>query len=88
MTMEEAEPFGDSDAVLSVGDLTVEVGSGEVLLHGSLSLRRDRISARRARVIADFLQKAAALLDASPGLPEAVDPAPAQPLEIVANPFG
>lgn len=87
MNMDEAVPFADKGEVISVGGLSIEIGESEILVHGSLSLLKDRLSAHRAKGLSVFLEAVAAALDAEKGLPEAAEPPPAPAVEIVANPF-
>lgn len=88
MNMDEAVPFVDKGEVINVGGLSVEIGENEILIHGSLSLLKDRLSGHRAMGLATFLETAAKALLQDASIPEVVEPSAAQPLEIVANPFG
>ncbi|RVU15027.1 hypothetical protein [Methylobacterium oryzihabitans] len=79
-------PFADDSAVQTLGDLTIENGTGRVALHGSLDLARDRRSLERARALGRIVEAVVKALEGQ-DLPERAE-APAAATETVKNPFG
>jgi len=88
VNMDEAVPFVDKGEVINVGGLSIEIGKDEILIHGSLSLLKDRKSGHRAMGLSVFLEAVATALSSENDLPEVADPPASKPLEIVDNPFG
>jgi len=86
--MSECRPFEDSDSVRTFGGLSVENGNAEIFIHGSLVLRKDRQSLRRAKEFALWLGEFAEALGDEAALPEtAAHAGYAGPVQ-VQNPFG
>jgi len=78
-------PFADDSSVWQSGSLSVENGTREVLLHGSVSFGPDPESAARARALAGMLLAVAERIEE--GVPEVGDASPAAAVDIVPNPF-
>lgn len=79
-------PFADSESVWRSGSLEVENGTDEVVVHGSVAFRRDRVSAKRARELAAFFLSLADGISDEDCLPEE-DVQPSAGVTLVANPF-
>jgi len=82
--MTKLTPFADDAASVGIGDLTIENGTEEVSLHGSLDITRDRKGLVHARALKVLLDQAVAYLEAQTDLPDALPP---PPTKMVANPF-
>ncbi|MEH3144955.1 MAG: hypothetical protein PGN34_06320 [Methylobacterium frigidaeris] len=79
-------PFADDSTVQTLGDLTIENGTGRVVLHGSLELARDRRSLERARALRRLVEAVVEALEGQ-DLPERAGSAE-ETAETVKNPFG
>jgi hypothetical protein len=85
MAQPDFHPFADDAAVRTVGDLSVENGTGRIVLHGSVELTRDRAGLERARALKRTLDAIVRAL-AAEKLPETAAEAPV-PAGRTRNPF-
>ena len=83
--MTKLTPFADDAASISIGELTVENGTDQVSLYGSLDITRDKQGLAHARSLKALVDQAVQHLEAQSDLPDAL-PAAAKP-KTVANPF-
>ena len=56
-------PFADDAASIGIGDLTIENGTEEVSLHGSLDITRDKKGLIHAQALKALLDQAVAYLE-------------------------
>ena len=82
--MTKLDPFADDAASTSIGKLTIENGTDQVTLYGSLDITRDQVGLLQARALKALLDQVVAVLEATP-LPPKI-PAVAQ-AKTVKNPF-
>ncbi|MGI4746196.1 MAG: hypothetical protein ACRYFY_09155 [Janthinobacterium lividum] len=82
--MTKLNPFADDTASISIGKLTIENGTDQVTLYGSLDITRDQGGLAQARQIKALLDRIVDVLEAKP-LPAEIAPAPGP--KIVKNPF-
>ena len=78
-------PFADDAASASIGKLTIENGTDQLAVYGSLDITRDRRGLAQARALQVILDQAIRTLEAEKDLP--VELAPAA-VKTVKNPFG
>ena len=71
---------------LSIGDLTVENGTGTLALYGSLNVTRDQAGLKQARDLLALLQAAVHALEQAHDLPEKIVQTVETP-KMVKNPF-
>ena len=83
--MKKLTPFADDATSVGIGDLTVENGTDQVSLHGSLDITCDKQGLAHAVALKTVLDQAVAYLQAQGDLPEVLPPLPSK---TVANPFG
>lgn len=83
--MSSFEPFADDSRSQTIGGLTVENGTDNVSLYGSLDLTRDKAGLARARALKAILDEAVRVLEAERDLPDRI--AAAEPTVTVKNPF-
>ena len=77
-------PFADDAASLSIGKLTIENGTDQLALYGSLDITRDRRGLAQARALQAVLDQAVQTLEAQKDLPAELAPAV---VKTVKNPF-
>ena len=82
--MKKLTPFADDATSVGIGDLTVENGTDQVSLHGSLDISRDKQGLAHAVALKAMLDQAVAYLQAQSDLPDVLPPLPSKR---VANPF-
>ncbi|MGI4747987.1 MAG: hypothetical protein ACRYFY_18390 [Janthinobacterium lividum] len=82
--MTKLDPFADDAASISIGKLTIENGTDQVTLYGSLDITCDQAGLACARQLKALLDRVVEVLEAKP-LPALVGPAQAP--KIVKNPF-
>ena len=78
-------PFANDSEAISLGGLTIENGTDQVSLYGSLDLTRDKAGLQQARVLKAAVDAIVAALEAEQNLPNEITP-PTEP-EQVKNPF-
>ena len=82
--MTQIDPFTDDAASTSIGKLTIENGTDQLTLYGSLDITRDQAGLAYAHQMKALLDRIVEVLEAKP-LPAAVAPAPTP--RVVKNPF-
>ena len=80
--MTRLDPFGDA-AGTDIGDLHVETDADELVISGSLSIRRDERGLLDVRRLRAILEAAEAAIASSPAAPPETLPSVVRP-----NPFG
>jgi len=85
--METIIPFADGETVMSIDGLTIENGSGEILVYGELCLAKDKRSLRRAKALATVLADVVKALENAGNLPEVATRGAKGAPDEVANPF-
>ena len=83
--MKTLKPFADDAVSIGIGDLTIENGTDQVSLHGSLDITRDKQGLAHARALKALLDQAVTYLQQQDDLPAALPPLPSK---TVKNPFG
>lgn len=82
--MNKLTPFADDAASIGIGEMTIENGTYQVSLHGSLDLTRDKKGLAHAQALKSLIDQAVAYLTAQADLPEIL---PSLPVKMVKNPF-
>ena len=82
--MTKLDPFADDTASISIGKVTIENGTDQVTIYGSLDITRDQAGLVHARQMKALLDRIVEVLEAKP-LSAEVAPSPAP--KIVKNPF-
>ncbi len=80
------EPFADDASVRSIGSLSIENGTDQIALHGSLDIGRDKAGLAQARKLKETFEAIVRALEAG-DLPEHVAEAADEPPRTVKNPF-
>jgi len=83
--MKTITPFANDSEAVSLGDLTIENGTDQVSLYGSLDMTRDKTGLKRARALKAAVDAIVAALEAEKDLPDKIAP-PEKPQQ-VKNPF-
>lgn len=83
--MTTLKPFADDAASQSIGKLTIENGTDQLSLYGSLDITRDQHGLAQARQLKTLLDAAVAVLEGQRDLPQALPKAEAP--KTVRNPF-
>ena len=83
--MRTLKPFSDDAASLLIRKLTIENGTDQMSLYGSLDIGRDQHALARARQLKALLDAAVALLEGQADLPQALSKAEVP--KTVRNPF-
>lgn len=84
--MTKLTPFADDATSIGIGELTIENGTDEIKLYGSLDITCDKQGLAKARSLKALLDQAVQAMEAQTDLPDALPPA-AKPKK-VTNPFG
>lgn len=80
-------PFENEQEAMTIGDLSVENGLGFVLLHGEMTVRKDKRSLQAVENLLALLNQVKSVLQ-NDELPEvAADTANDPKIDEVANPF-
>lgn len=85
--MTDIKPFADDSRVVTVGDLAIENGTGAIVIHGDIEIRRDRAGLDAARILRDACAAIVDTLEAQAGLPGEAPPA-RRSERTFDNPFG
>ena len=83
--MDKLTPFADDAASATIGTLTIENGTQQVSLYGSLDNTRDKVGLQRARALQAIIDQAVQALASDPALPERLPPSDKP--KTVSNPF-
>ena len=83
--MDKLTPFADDAASAAIGTLTIENGTQQVSLYGSLDITRDKVGLQRARALQAIIDQAVQALASDPALPERLPPSDKP--KTVSNPF-
>jgi len=83
--MKTITPFANDSEAMSLGDFTIENGTDQVSLYGSLDLTRDKAGLKQAHALKAVVDAVVAALEAERNLPELISP-PEKPKQ-VKNPF-
>ena len=79
-------PFADDAGSFSIAKLTIENGTDQIALYGSLDITRDKQGLAHAHALKTVLDQIVQILGADTSLPDAI--APPAAAKTVANPFG
>lgn len=60
------KPYTDDEAVLTLGELSIENGRDSIAIHGSLDLRRDADGLRQARALLEAVRDIVTSLESDP----------------------
>ncbi len=82
--MTDFRPFGDDDASLSLGELTVENGRERIALYGRLDIGRTPADLERVRRLSALLAEVERAISSGPG---AGPPGEPEAPVVVGNPF-
>ncbi len=77
-------PFTDDVASVSIGKLTIENGTDQIALYGSLDITRDRHGLAQARTLQAVLNQVVRVLEAEKDLPAELA---SVAVKTVKNPF-
>ncbi len=77
--------FSDDAASTAIDKLTIENGTVQVSLYGSLDITRDKVGLQHALALKTVIDQAAQVLTSDPALPQRLPP-PEKPTT-VSNPF-
>jgi hypothetical protein len=83
--MKTITPFANDSQSMNLGDFTIENGTDQISLYGSLNLTRDKAGLKQARVLKAAMDAIVAALEAERDLPDKIAP-PEEPQQ-VKNPF-
>ena len=83
--MKTITPFANDSEAVSLGDLTIENGTDQVSLYGSLDMTKDKAGLKRARALKAAVDAIVAALEAEKDLLDKIAP-PEEPQQ-VKNPF-
>ena len=83
--MTKITPFADDAASVAIGQLTIENGTQQISLYGSLDITRDQAGLQHALALQAIIDQAVHVLKSDPALPKKLPP-PDQP-PTVKNPF-
>jgi len=83
--MKTITPFANDSEAQSLGGLTIENGTDQVSLYGSLDLTKDKVGLKQARALKATVGAIIEVLEAEKSLPDKIAP-PDKPQE-VKNPF-
>jgi hypothetical protein len=83
--MKTITPFANDSQSMNLGDFTIENGTDQISLYGSLNLTRDKAGLKQARVLKAAMDAIVAALEAERDLPDKIAP-PKEPQQ-VKNPF-
>ena len=83
--MKTITPFANDSEAVSLGDLTIENGTDQVSLYGSLDMTKDKTGLKQARALKAAVDAIVAALEAEKDLPDKIEP-PEKPQQ-VKNPF-
>ena len=78
-------PFADDAASITIDKLTIENGTQQLTLYGSLDLTRDKAGLQHALALKALVDQAVHVLTSDPALPQRLSP-PDKP-KTVRNPF-
>ena len=78
-------PFADDATSITVDTLTIENGTQQVSLYGSLDITRDKVGLEHALALKAVIDQAVKVLTSDPALPQQLPP-PEKPTT-VRNPF-
>ena len=76
--MKTLTPFADDTVSIGIDDLTVENGTDQVSLHGSLDITRDKQGLAHARALMALLDQAVTYLEQQDDLPITLPPLPSK----------
>ena len=80
------KPFADDDASVSIGELTIENGSEQLSIFGSLDITHDKLGLKRAKQLKALVDDIVAALEAENDLPAKIVEQVEKPAK-VKNPF-
>ena len=83
--MTKLVPFADDAASIAIDTLTIENGTAQISLYGSLDITRDQAGLEHARALKVIIDQAVQVLTSDPALPKRLPP-PDKPTT-VRNPF-
>ena len=83
--MKTITPFANDSQSMNLGDFTIENGTDQVSLYGSLDMMKDKAGLKRARALKAAVDAIVAALEAEKDLPDKIAP-PEEPQQ-VKNPF-
>lgn len=83
--MTKFTPFADDAASFTIDTLTIENGTQQVSIYGSLDITRDKAGLQRALALKAIIDQAVQTLSSDPALPKRLPP-PDEPAT-VRNPF-
>ncbi len=79
------QPFSDDSASVSIGEFTIENGTGKVALYGSLDVMRDKNGLKQAKALKAAVDAIVRALEQDKALPD--ESGPAEAPQQVKNPF-
>ena len=83
--MTKITPFADDAVSVAIDQLTIENGTQQISLYGSLDITRDKVGLQHALALQAIIDQAMQVLTADPALPRQLPP-PNKPTT-VKNPF-
>lgn len=83
--MKTIKPFANDADSLGIGDLTIENGTDQVAIYGSIDLTRDKQGLQHARALKALLDAVVQELEADKKLPDRLAPPDAP--KTIKNPF-
>jgi hypothetical protein len=83
--MTKLTPFADDAGSITIDTLTIENGTRQIALYGSLDITRDKVGLQHALALKAVIDQAVKVLTSDPALPQQLPPA-AKPTT-VRNPF-
>jgi hypothetical protein len=83
--MVKLTPFANDAASVAIDKLTIENGTAQISLYGSLDITRDKAGLQHALALKAILDQVVQVLTSDPALPQKLDP-PDKP-KTVRNPF-
>lgn len=83
--MTKLTPFADDASSVAIDQLTIENGTQQISLYGSLEITRDKRGLQHAQALQAIIDQAVHVLMSDPALPQRLPP-PEKPTR-VSNPF-
>ncbi len=83
--MTQLTPFADDASSTAIDKLTIENGTAQLSVYGSLDITRDKVGLQHALALKALIDHAVQVLTSDPALPQRLPP-PEKPTT-VSNPF-
>ena len=78
-------PFADDAGSTAIDKLTIENGTAQISLYGSLDITRDKVGLQHALALKALIDQAVQVLTSDPALPQRLPPV--DNAKTVGNPF-